>query len=567
MAMNLKMRIFGGFAATLLLLMLIAAVGYFALGSASDGVVEFARVSNLSLALERITTDTNELRHAADTFATTGSPTGLETLQKERKEVKDGLTQYEGRTGSPARKAMATEALKILAQYDAVIDHLIEARTRIGETENDGLQGQSRQAAHAIEGLVRGSANPRLTIALLMMRRDEKDLLLRSEPELVREFDRRGKELSALLAASKLPAGAQDRAEAALATYLAAFHKLAALHLDLHQTTATTMPALENAFGAEIGELEASQLGAIAAPEHFKGSQQAAQSEIFHIISSARLLDLLLSLAAVALGVCVAWLIAHSILRPLRCLRQQVAETAAGRRPRLEEDAPDEVLPLVREVNLLLSAQERELERARSRAADLAHGLKTPLAALAGDARLLRAAGQAEIAGSLDSIGETMRRHVERELARARVQATGSRRGAEPVALKDVVDALIRTLRKTEKGESLDFVNAAPADFRLPIERIDLTEALGNLLDNAARHARLHVRVACDAGAVLIDDDGPGLDPRDEGIARRRGGRLDSGGGAGLGLAITQDILDAYDWRMDFARSPLGGLQVRLSPA
>jgi signal transduction histidine kinase len=258
------------------------------------------------------------------------------------------------------------------------------------------------------------------------------------------------------------------------------------------------------------------------------------------------------------------WLQLSLGLRPLVRLRREIAETAGGRRRRLSEEAPSEVMPLVREVNELLDTQERALERARGRAADLAHGLKTPLAALAGDARQLRDAGQREIADSLDLIGETMRRHVERELARARVQATVVRGSAVATPLKEVVDGLIRTLRRTEKGEAIEFVNAAPADFRAPIDRVDLTEALGNLLDNAARHARAKVRAGCDDGAVLIDDDGPGLDPQFEAIARSRGGRLDSGGAAGLGLAITQDILDAYGWRMDFLRSPLGGLQVRL---
>lgn len=286
--------------------------------------------------------------------------------------------------------------------------------------------------------------------------------------------------------------------------------------------------------------------------------RQARDAFVADLAPGLGLLALVLALAT--------WLQLSLGLKPLGRLRREIAETAGGRR-RLSEDAPSEVLPLVREVNELLDSQERALERARGSAADLAHGLKTPLAALAGDARLLRAAGQAEIADSLDSIGETMRRHVERELARARVQTAASRRGAESVALKEVADALIRTLRKTEKGESLAFDNAAPEDFRLPIERIDLTEALGNLLDNAARHARSRVRVSSDDGAVVIDDDGPGLDPQYEKIARSRGGRLDSGGGAGLGLAITQDILEAYGWRMAFTRSPLGGLQVRLSPA
>lgn len=287
--------------------------------------------------------------------------------------------------------------------------------------------------------------------------------------------------------------------------------------------------------------------------------RQARDAFVADLAPGLGLLALVLALAT--------WLQLSLGLKPLAHVRREIAETAGGQRQRLSEDAPSEVLPLVREVNELLNSQERALERARGRAADLAHGLKTPLAALAGDARLLRAAGQTEIAGSLDSIGETMRRHVERELARARVQAATSRRGAETVALRDVADGLIRTLRKTEKGEAIHFENMAPTDFRLPIDRIDLTEALGNLLDNAARHARSRVRIGCDAGAVLIDDDGPGLEPKFEEIARQRGGRLDSGGGAGLGLAITGDILDAYGWRMAFARSPLGGLQVRLSPA
>ncbi|MCI4679750.1 sensor histidine kinase [Rhodoblastus acidophilus] len=282
--------------------------------------------------------------------------------------------------------------------------------------------------------------------------------------------------------------------------------------------------------------------------------------------------DLVLSLAALALFLGLAtWLQLSLGLRPLRRLRQQIAETVAGQRHRLAEDAPDEVMPLVREVNQLLSAQERALEHARSRAADLAHGLKTPLAGLAGEARTLRRKGDAEIADALDSIGETMRRHIERELARARIGAAATRSGRCATPLKEVVDALIRTLGRTEKGEKIAYVNAIGPSVSAPFERLDLTELLGNLLDNATRHAASQVRVSWSSEvsgpSIRIEDDGPGLDPALEKIARRRGGRLDQGGGAGLGLAIATDILDAYGWRMDFSRSTLGGLAVRLSQA
>ncbi len=282
--------------------------------------------------------------------------------------------------------------------------------------------------------------------------------------------------------------------------------------------------------------------------------------------------DLVLSLVILALFLGVAtWLQLSLGLRPLGRLRQEIAETASGQRRRLAEKAPDEVLPLVRAVNELIEAQERELERARSRAADLAHGLKTPLAALAGDARTLRREGNEEIANSLDSIGETMRRHVERELARARVGAAATRRGRHTTPLKEVTDALIRTLRRTDKGETIAFESEIEANVTVPFERLDLMELLGNLLDNATRHAAARIGVAWRVGpsgpAIWIEDDGPGLDPALEAVARQRGGRLDQGGGAGLGLAIAQDILDAYGWRMDFSRSALGGLAVRLCDA
>jgi signal transduction histidine kinase len=282
--------------------------------------------------------------------------------------------------------------------------------------------------------------------------------------------------------------------------------------------------------------------------------------------------DLALSLGALALFLGLGtWLQLSLGLRPLGRLQREIAETAAGRQLRLAEDAPIEVLPLVREVNQLLSAQERELERARSRAADLAHGLKTPLAGLAGAARALRREGREDVADEMDSIGETMRRHIERELARARVRFAAKRRGPNATPLKEVVDALFRTLSRTEKGEAIAFENAVDPQAEAPFEKVDLTELLGNLLDNATRHAASRVRVSWNDGpwgpGVSIEDDGPGLEPSLEATARQRGGRLDEGGGAGLGLAIAQDILDAYGWRMDFSRSPLGGLHVRLSGA
>jgi signal transduction histidine kinase len=305
-----------------------------------------------------------------------------------------------------------------------------------------------------------------------------------------------------------------------------------------------------------------------------QGQRQAARAFVASDLTRLRrardafIADLIPGLVLLALFLAFAtWLQLSLGLRPLNRLRREVADAIGGRRQRLSQDAPSEVLPLVREVNALLDTQEKELQRARGRAADLAHGLKTPLAALAGDARKLRARGSPDVADSLDEIGEAMRRHVERELARARVQAVATQRGRHATPLREVVEALIRTLSRTENGENIRFEDEVAETVLAPFERLDLTELIGNLLDNAARHAKSRVRVSSEGGArltVMIEDDGPGLDPAQEAFVRQRGGRLDQGGGAGLGLAITQDILDAYGWRMELARSPLGGLEVRL---
>ena len=101
--------------------------------------------------------------------------------------------------------------------------------------------------------------------------------------------------------------------------------------------------------------------------------------------------DLGMALTILGLVLATATLIQVRLgLRPLNALRGGIFDIRSGHRQRLPEEVPSEVRPLVEEVNALLEAQEQEIERSRGRAADLAHGLKTPLAALAADAARLR---------------------------------------------------------------------------------------------------------------------------------------------------------------------------------
>jgi signal transduction histidine kinase len=230
------------------------------------------------------------------------------------------------------------------------------------------------------------------------------------------------------------------------------------------------------------------------------------------------------------------------------------------------------VLPLVEEVNAMIEAQDREIERSRGRAADLVHGLKTPLAALVADAGRLRQRGECAIANDIEAVGKAMSRHVDRELARVRLRRE-VRRGAQVTTeLGSLVQSLVAILLRTPAGTGIDFENDIAEAVMLPFDRTDLTGVLGNLLDDAVRHAKSCVRIGTrDAGtglSVIVEDDGRGVDLDKMATVLERRVRLDQRGeGAGLGLSIVQEVIDAYGWKLRLGVSDLGGLRAECCPA
>ena len=164
----------------------------------------------------------------------------------------------------------------------------------------------------------------------------------------------------------------------------------------------------------------------------------------------------------------------------------------SGAARRLGGDFPAELRPLAAEVDALIGAREADIARARARASDLAHGLKTPLQALEGETRRLAARGEAEAAAGIAEIGTAMQRHVDRELARARIAAAGwsacEAGGGNRAAAGGAAPHPAR-------GQRIDWRPEFPPGLRARIDADDLTEALGALLENAARHARGRVVV------------------------------------------------------------------------
>jgi signal transduction histidine kinase len=268
-----------------------------------------------------------------------------------------------------------------------------------------------------------------------------------------------------------------------------------------------------------------------------------------------------------ALLLVAAWLQVGAGLKPLASIRSALSEIREGRSSRLSLSAPSEIAPLVGEFNDLLKAQEAALDRARNRAADLAHGLKTPLTALSADIQRLRAGNHNELADDIEAVSFQMQRIVERELARSRRRHDGQR---QRTVLGASAEAIARTLARTPAGEAVAWEIEIDAGLAVAADIDDVNDVLGNLMENAARSARARVRVRAQLDGRVVQlsvaDDGGPVDPQRIAGLISRGKRLDeSGGAAGLGLAIVGEILEVYESEPSFSVSDLGGLDVRFS--
>jgi signal transduction histidine kinase len=266
--------------------------------------------------------------------------------------------------------------------------------------------------------------------------------------------------------------------------------------------------------------------------------------------------DVLAALALLAIALLAAtWMQIAIGLRPLAALKRSILAVRSGSKQHVDVTEPQEVMPLVSALNALLDLQAKAMESARSRAADLAHGLKTPLTVLIADAARLRASGENEIADEIEELAHAMKGHVDRELSRVRLQGLEVLPPAK-IRIEPIVSRLVRTLERTPKGEVLNWRISIPESAEARIRGEDLAELLGTLLDNACKWAGAAVSVAAavnDGVTISIEDDGPGAP---EALAHRlgqRGLRLDQQvPGTGQGLAIALEIAKAYGASLTF---------------
>lgn len=252
-------------------------------------------------------------------------------------------------------------------------------------------------------------------------------------------------------------------------------------------------------------------------------------------------------------------------LLPLRRVRAAISKLRTTGENRITEPLPSEVQPLVEELNALLEHSEKQAQEARTHAGNLAHALKTPLTVLTNAAT----ARDPNLSQAVFRETRTMQRHVDHHLARAR--AVGRRAvGHARTNVRESAEAVRRAVERLYPEGRLDI--AGSRDTMVAIERQDLDEILGNLIENAAKYGGGSVFVTLDADpeaedcVIWVEDDGTGIPTAERSHIFDRGARLDTGKpGTGLGLAIVRDVAEIYGGSVALAESEdLGGLLVEL---
>jgi len=278
--------------------------------------------------------------------------------------------------------------------------------------------------------------------------------------------------------------------------------------------------------------------------------------------------SLLLAFVLVALlGLAGAILQTTTILRPLDKLRRDVAQRWEQDENLTVEDYPEEVAPLVADINNLLDRNRDIISRARRQAADLAHALKTPTAILRNELEALSAHGQ-DMDAATDALGR-----VDAQLGRSLARMRAANSGASAAARTDLsnsVNRFTRLFSSMAERDGKQMATTCDADLMIRMDQQDIEEVMGNMLDNALKWCNSRISLTArswDQGVELvIEDDGPGIPEGRERDALRSGGRLDSSKpGTGLGLAIAIDLLQAYGAELNLEKSDdLGGLAVRI---
>ncbi|MFD7494981.1 ATP-binding protein [Streptomyces sp. NPDC059832] len=305
------------------------------------------------------------------------------------------------------------------------------------------------------------------------------------------------------------------------------------------------------------------------------GAPLAAEQEAVGTVRGAMLIGLPALLLVVA-G--VTWLVTRRALRPVEGIRREMAAITASEdlsRRVPEPGSRDEIARLARTTNETLTALEASVERQRRFVADASHELRSPIASLR--TQLEVGAAHPELLDVPGAVADTVRLQALAAdlLLLARLDA-GERPGRTALDLEALVHEEVSQRTGARIAVTVSVPDSGPdsGQFEVAGSRGQLARVIGNLLDNAERHARSTVTVsvrAAERGGVVVavTDDGAGVPPEERERIFERFVRLDDArtrddGGAGLGLAIARDVAARHGGRLTVDGAREGGARFEL---
>jgi len=245
-----------------------------------------------------------------------------------------------------------------------------------------------------------------------------------------------------------------------------------------------------------------------------------------------------------------AFLIFEQLRRNIEQIRLQQL-SASGINP------PLEIMPLVDEIERLVQQLRNRIERSRHSISNLAHELKRPIQLLT-----IRQEQDTQLAEPLQQI----RSIVDRELRRAKI--SGSQSSAAEFKPNAELRNLVQVMKTIYPEVDIEILSDN-SNQSVRLDRDDMLELMGNIMDNSCKYAAQRVTAHIDIGreqlAMTFEDDGTGLDQSQIEQISQRGVRLDeTREGHGIGLSLCQDIVDSYQGKIKYSRAEIGGLRVLL---
>ncbi len=260
------------------------------------------------------------------------------------------------------------------------------------------------------------------------------------------------------------------------------------------------------------------------------------------------------------------------VVAPIKEFEDEVKSIEAGERETIGDGYPEELIPVKNALNGLLSYEKGQKQRYKDSLDDLAHSLKTPLAAMQNQLDQLGRIDvqQTQVKNGLkvfEAQIDRMREIISHQLRRAMVTNQGAMILSQPV--RPVLFRLRDTLQKVYRDKSFELHINVDEYAKCRMDAEDMMELFGNLLNNACRFCKDIVEVTAhhenNMLVIDIDDDGMGFPSENPSKLLQRGIREDSkSDGQGIGLAVSTEIISAIGGKIELLVSPYVGARVRL---